>query len=60
MKLYLFVYQPPMNQDGSCHTGIVEAAIKRVFEFGVAKIVVIKSTVPPGTCAKWSKQLSIP
>ena len=53
----VFICLPtPMNQDGSCHTGIVEAAIKRVFEFGVAKIVVIKSTVPPGTCAKWSKQ----
>ncbi len=53
----VFICLPtPMNEDGSCHTDIVEAAIKRVFEFGVAKIVVIKSTVPPGTCAKWSKQ----
>ena len=53
----VFICLPtPMNQDGSCHIDIVEAAIKRVFEFGVAKTVVIKSTVPPGTCAKWNKQ----
>ena len=31
----VFICLPtPMNQDGSCHTDIVEAAIKRVFEFG--------------------------
>lgn len=53
----VFICLPtPMNKDGSCHTDIVEAAIKRVFEFGVAKTVVIKSTVPPGTCKKWNKQ----
>ncbi len=27
-----------------------------MFEFGVAKTVVIKSTVPPGTTSKWNKQ----
>ena len=53
----IFICLPtPMNKDGSCYTGIVEAAIKRVFEFGVAKTVVIKSTVPPGTTSKWNKQ----
>lgn len=53
----IFICLPtPMNEDGSCHTDIVEAAIKRVFEFGVAKTIVIKSTIPPGTCAKWNKQ----
>ena len=53
----IFICLPtPMNTDGSCHTDIVEAAIKRVFEFGVAKTVVIKSTVPPKSTAKWNKQ----
>jgi len=53
----VFVCLPtPMNRDGSCHTDIVEAAVKRCFEFGKAKIVVIKSTIPPGTVAKWNKQ----
>jgi UDPglucose 6-dehydrogenase len=53
----IFICLPtPMNEDGSCHTDIVEAAIKRVFEFGIAKTVVIKSTIPPGTTSKWNKQ----
>ena len=55
----VFICLPtPMSAEGNCHTDIVEAAIKRVFEFGVAKTVVIKSTVPPGTCAKWNKQFN--
>jgi len=53
----VFICLPtPMNRDGSCHTDIVEAAIKRCFEFGKAKIVVIKSTIPPGTVAKWNEK----
>ncbi len=53
----VFICLPtPMNKDGSCHTDIVEAAIERVFKFGVAKTVVIKSTIPPGTTSKWNKQ----
>ncbi len=53
----VFICLPtPMNQDGSCHIDIVEAAVKRCFEFGKAKIVVIKSTVPPGTVAEWNKK----
>lgn len=46
----VFVCLPtPMNADGSCNISIVEGAIKRCFEFGKTKIVVIKSTIPPGT-----------
>ena len=53
----VFICLPtPMNRDGSCHTDIVEAAIKRCFEFGKAKIIVIKSTIPPGTVAKWNEK----
>ena len=53
----VFICLPtPMNKNGTCHTDIVEAAVKRCFEFGKAKIVVIKSTVPPGTVAEWNKK----
>ena len=38
-----------MNEDGSCNISIVESAVKRCFEFGVTKMVVIKSTIPPNT-----------
>ena len=47
----IFVCVPtPMNQDGTCHTGIVEEVVKEIAESAHDKqIVVIKSTVPPGT-----------
>lgn len=49
----VFICLPtPMNTDGTCHIDIVEHAIRRVAEFGIAKIVVIKSTVTPGTTAR--------
>ena len=40
---------PPMSQDGSCYTGIVEEVIREINENANGQIVVIKSTVPPGT-----------
>jgi UDPglucose 6-dehydrogenase len=55
-KIVFICLPTPMNKDGSCHTDIVEKAIKRAVEFGVAKTLVIKSTVPPGTTAKWNEQ----
>ena len=49
----VFVCLPtPMNSDGSCNVSLVESAIKRCSEYGVAKNVVIKSTVSPGTTAR--------
>ena len=56
----IFVCVPtPMNKDGSCHTDIVESVIKEIDEVSMGwnevyrkdnkPIIVIKSTVPPGT-----------
>ena len=47
----IFVCVPtPMNEDGSCHTDIVESVIKEINTYANGlQIVVIKSTVPPGT-----------
>jgi len=46
----IFVCLPtPMNTDGSCNTDIVESVIKKINENSKDKIVVIKSTIPPGT-----------
>ena len=39
----------PMNPDGSCNVDIVEGVIKKINEKSKDKIVVIKSTIPPGT-----------
>ena len=45
----IFVCLPtPMNQDGSCNIDIVEGVISKLNE-NYNSIVVIKSTIPPGT-----------
>ena len=56
---YIFVCLPtPMNKDGSCHIGIVEDLLiklnKNSKEISQSKIVVVKSTIPPGTTKKWN------
>ena len=56
---YIFVCLPtPMNTDGSCYTGIVEDLLikldKHSKEISQSKIVVVKSTIPPGTTKKWN------
>src|SRR5210317_800928 len=56
----VFVCLPtPMNDDGSCNTSIVEEVVKRCFEFGKSKIVVIKSTIPPDTTKKLNEKYII-
>lgn len=42
----------PMNEDGSCDTSIVSEAISKLNK---RTLVVVKSTVPPGTCAYLSR-----
>ena len=55
----VFVCLPtPMDKDGSCHTGILEEAIAGISNLGEAKIVVIKSTIPPGTTDRLNKEYS--
>jgi UDPglucose 6-dehydrogenase len=47
---YLFVCVPtPMNEDGSCDTSIVESVAQSIANIRKDKLVIIKSTVPPGT-----------
>jgi len=53
----VFVCVPtPMNEDGSCNTDIVESVVAQINEASAKlnkkTIVVVKSTVPPGTCEK--------
>ena len=59
----IFVCVPtPMKKDGTCYTGIVEEVIKEI-DYNVdtdkdKPIVVIKSTIPPGTTDKFNKSYS--
>ena len=46
----------PMNADGSCHIDIVEKELELLNTIGTNRIVVIKSTVPPNTVARWQTQ----
>lgn len=52
----IFVCVPtPMNKDGSCNTGIVESVVMEIDSFSSKHVVVIKSTVPPGTTQNLNK-----
>jgi len=59
----IFVCVPtPMGEDGSCHTDIVESVVKEIDDWMKRKgkidrpIVVIKSTVPPGTTERLNEE----
>lgn len=53
----IFVCVPtPMKKNGSCDTSIVESVIKDIDKSQRKLIVVIKSTVPPGTTNKLNKK----
>ena len=52
----IFVCLPtPMKDDGSCYVGIVEEVLEKINALsGLCKTVIVKSTIPPGTTAKWN------
>jgi len=45
----------PMEKDGSCHLGIIEPILEELNVLG-KMIVVVKSTIPPGTTEKWNQK----
>lgn len=54
--VFVGVPTPFVEQTGECYTGFVEGAIKDLRALNKENLIVIKSTVPPGTCAKWDEQ----
>ena len=47
----IFVCLPtPMKRSGECDISIVDGVMSQLNELGKNKIVILKSTVPPGTC----------
>ncbi len=53
----LFVCVPtPMKNDGTCYTGIVEEVVREINQEANGQIVVIKSTVPPGTTDRLNEE----
>lgn len=56
----LFVCVPtPMSNSGACDYSIVESIVKRIASINKDKIVVIKSTVPPGTTKRLMKETGL-
>ena len=55
-KIVFICLPTPMNPDGSCNTSLVEEAIKELTDYISVEIIVIKSTVPPGTTTKLNKK----
>jgi UDPglucose 6-dehydrogenase len=63
----IFVAVPtPMNPDGSCHTGIVEAVLQDIQNSAVRVgrdveefVVVLKSTVPPGFTKRMNEKFAL-
>ena len=52
----LFLCLPtPMDSEGSCHLGIIEPVLEELNSMG-KKIIIVKSTIPPGTTEKWNKE----
>ena len=63
-KIIFLCLPTPMNEDGSCHLGIVEKTLSEVNDicdemdyYGLEqRTIIIKSTIPPGTTERWNKE----
>jgi UDPglucose 6-dehydrogenase len=54
--VYFVCLPTPMLGNGDADLSIVEGVLKEMADVpGAARVVVIKSTVPPGTCERWNK-----
>jgi UDPglucose 6-dehydrogenase len=58
--IYFVCVPTPMNEDGSADLSIVEDVIKCLSEVDASnatkRVVVVKSTVPPGSTEKWNER----
>ena len=55
----LFVCLPtPMQTNGSCYVGIVEEVLTKINKLNKCKTIIVKSTIPPGTTARWNNIFS--
>ena len=54
-RIYFVCLPTPMHEDGSADLSIVENTLKELSEVPGERIVVVKSTVPPGSTERWNK-----
>jgi UDPglucose 6-dehydrogenase len=57
LQRFVFVSVPtPMNlKTGECDTSILESVIEEISKYNGRAIIIVRSTVPPGTCAKFNE-----
>ena len=54
---YIFICLPtPMEPTGKCHVGILDSVIEEINNISKNKILIVKSTIPPGTTDNWNKK----
>tara|TARA_R110002074_G_scaffold110272_2_gene237307 strand:+ start:9983 stop:10813 length:831 start_codon:yes stop_codon:yes gene_type:complete len=46
----------PMKKTGECDLSIIENVVRNIDNYGKSKIIIIKSTIPPGTTEKLNKK----
>lgn len=54
--LFISVPTPMRASDGACDTAIVESVVKQIADIDKSKLIVVKSTVPPGTTDRLAKE----
>jgi UDPglucose 6-dehydrogenase len=54
--IFICVPTPMMPSTGACDSSIVEDVVRKIAEIDRTKVVVIKSTVPPGTTKRLSQE----
>lgn len=57
--IFVCVPTPMTESTGACNTSIVESVVKQISEIDKTKVVVVKSTVPPGTTGRLSKETNM-
>lgn len=55
-NVYFVCLPTPMKEDGSCDLSIVEGVLNQFANLPGEQIIVIKSTVTPGSCKSWNEK----
>ena len=58
--IFICVPTPMAPDTGSCNSSIVENVVHKIADIDKTKVVVIKSTVPPGTTRRLSNETGMP
>lgn len=57
---FIFICVPTPTTNGSCDTSIVEGYVSQLSEIGCSGVIVVRSTVTPGTCKRLAEKYNVP